>query len=202
MPLCLGKSASRLRVCVSEVTFIATPDSNAPQKDTMKQRFKQFQAWCRQKLKRWLRRNPTSLRLLRRFRCFHTDPEALRRGLAVGVFFGLTPTVGFQTPMVVAACLLLRGNFPLAFAATWISNPITMAPLYLALNAVGEVLIGNTVLSENTTTGYPLFSLFAGESLQMIVGTLVIATPTACLVYLLARHWQPATPGLAKNQNL
>ena len=152
-----------------------------------------IRAAYRQKFKQWLRRNPRSLKLLRRFRCFHTDSESLCRGFAVGVFFGLTPTVGFQTPLVVSTCILLRANFPLAFAATWISNPVTMVPLYLILNVTGEALIGDSILPESTATGYPLLSLFAGESLQMIVGTLVIATPAAVLAYLLAKYWKQAS---------
>lgn len=164
----------------------------------MKETFSRTESWFRLKLRRWLRQNPRTLRTLRRFRCFSTDNEAMSRGLAVGLFFGLTPTVGFQTSLVLPSCLLLRGNFPVAFAATWVSNPLTMGPLYVAFNWLGEKMIGSSVLSPATTEAYPLLSVFAGETAQMLVGCLPIALSAAVLGYLagqtLGRSLLKSTP--------
>ncbi|MCL7944220.1 DUF2062 domain-containing protein [Marinobacter sp. ATCH36] len=115
----------------------------------------------------------------------------MSRGLAVGLFFGLTPTVGFQTPLVLACCLMLRANFLIAFASTWISNPLTVAPLYLAFNWLGDSIIGPITLSESTTSSYPWLNLFLEEGLQMTIGSLVLAIPAAFLGYLLAKYWGP-----------
>lgn len=141
----------------------------------------------RRKLRQWLRQNPRALRILRRYRCFSTDREALGRGLAVGLFFGLTPTVGFQTALVLPSCLLFRGNFPVAFAATWVSNPVTMGPLYVAFNWLGEHLVGSSILSEQTSEAFPWLSLFAGEGAQTVVGCLPFAIPAALMGYVFIR---------------
>lgn len=151
----------------------------------MKNSVKRAQTWYRNKLRKCLRQNPKALKLLRRFRCFDSDKKPLARGLAVGLFFGLTPTIGFQTPLVLPSCLLLRANFPIAFMATWVSNPLTAAPLYFAFHWVGESMIGQTVMSESTTATHPWLSLFADESLQMAIGSLAFALPAAGAGYLL-----------------
>lgn len=159
----------------------------------MKAMIKRFDLWFRQRFRQWLRQNPRTLRVLRRFRCFSADKESMSRGLAVGLFFGLTPTVGFQTPLVLFSCLLLGANFPAAFAATWINNPLTMAPLYMAFNWLGEKLIGSPVLFPDTVEAFPLFSVFAGESAQMLVGCLPLALPAAMFGYTLARWFNRNT---------
>ena len=154
----------------------------------MKHSLARIQAWFRTRFRQWLRRNPKSLKLLRRFRCLGTDAESLSCGLAVGLFFGLTPTVGFQTPLLLASCLMLNANFPIAYVSTWISNPFTVAPLYLAFNWLGGLIIGPVALSEQTSSAYPWLAVLLEEGLQMTAGSLMLALPTATLGYLLAKH--------------
>ena len=128
--------------------------------------------------RQWLRRNPKSLRLLKRFNCFDNHLLAIARGVSIGLFFGLTPTVGFQTLMVLPCCLLFRANFPLAFAATWISNPITMGPLYYAWNRVGHWFLGPRA---QTDVSDSMLSYILDESVQVILGSLFFAIP-ACII--------------------
>ena len=64
-------------------------------------------------------------------------------GAAIGVFVGLTPTMGVQMYVVTviwAFCrFLLRVNFhlPVAVAMVWISNPVTVLPLYFLFLETG-----------------------------------------------------------------
>ena len=57
-------------------------------------------------------------------------------GVAVGVFLGLTPTVGVQMYLVALVWSIYRYifnrhfNLPVGVAMVWISNPLTMVPLY------------------------------------------------------------------------
>jgi len=137
-----------------------------------------------QKLKKnnrlWLRRNPKKLRLLKRFNCFDTGLLAIARGISIGIFFGLTPTVGFQTLLVLPCCLIFRANFPLAFAATWISNPFTMGPLYYGWNQIGQWLLGEQA---GTGGSDSLSSFLLAESGQLVVGSLFFAIPACIITY-------------------
>lgn len=72
---------------------------------------------------------------------WHARPEALARGLAIGLFWAFVLPFG-QMVFAAAHCVWWRGNIPIAAAATLITNPITIGGwLYLAYQ-VGSVVIG------------------------------------------------------------
>lgn len=76
------------------------------------------------------------------------DPVYTARGVAMGVFWGLTPTVGFQTPLVLGAWAGLRAvgwpsSLVQTIAWTWIDNPFTMLPLYYLCYLTGQLLLGH-----------------------------------------------------------
>lgn len=64
-------------------------------------------------------------------------PEHVRPALYVGSILTLMPLIGLQLFLVFLACVLLRGNLPVAAALQFISNPLTAAPLYGLTYAVG-----------------------------------------------------------------
>ena len=67
-------------------------------------------------------------------------------GVSVGVFWGLTPTVGAQMYIVFLQWILhktfIRFKFDLnlAIAMVWISNPLTVFPLYFLFYTTGELI--------------------------------------------------------------
>ncbi len=76
-------------------------------------------------------------------------PEYTARGVFYGVLVGLTPTVGVQMGIVFAIWLALRSmrrdldfNLIAAVAWTWISNALTLPPLYYVFFVTGQVLLG------------------------------------------------------------
>lgn len=72
-------------------------------------------------------------------------------GVAIGVFFALTPTVGIQMYTVALIWTLSRYilgiqfNLPVAVAMVWISNPLTMVPLYYLFLISGYAALGTEV---------------------------------------------------------
>ncbi|MBW8457073.1 MAG: DUF2062 domain-containing protein [Thiobacillus sp.] len=106
--------------------------------------------------------------MLKRFRRFLPDPQALREhralrwmgpvlhdrrlwhvnrrgvalGLAIGVFFGLLMPVA-QIFFAAVAALLLRANISAAVGSTLITNPITFAPVYYAAYHLGAWMLGH-----------------------------------------------------------
>ena len=58
-------------------------------------------------------------------------PSVLARGVAVGTFIGITPTIPFHTILALILAFILRGSKVAALLATFIvSNPITFLPQY------------------------------------------------------------------------
>jgi len=60
---------------------------------------------------------------------------------AIGVFFAWMPFPGHPL-MGAMAALASRVNIPIAALTTFVSNPLTMGPMYLLAHQVGEALLG------------------------------------------------------------
>lgn len=69
-------------------------------------------------------------------------------GAAIGMFVGLTPTMGIQMYIVALLWVLcryllrVRFNLPIAVALVWISNPVTVVPIYYAFFVTGHAALG------------------------------------------------------------
>ena len=131
-------------------------------------------------------------------------------GAAIGMFVTMTPTVGIQMYIAAIIWIILRTvirfhfNLPIAVAIVWISNPVTMIPLYYGFLVTGNLVLGidmaqtmefgdfrlifqqaqadpATGLSEAMLSSFML--LFWRFGWPMVVGSLVWATPLAVLTY-------------------
>ncbi|MCP4756595.1 MAG: DUF2062 domain-containing protein [Proteobacteria bacterium] len=139
-------------------------------------------------------------------------------GTAIGVFVGLTPTVGIQMWIVFMVWLVCKHILKIKFdliigtAIVWISNPFTMPFLYYGFLATGYAcfsMVGSNssqldfasfhsqftqILnsSENSNTDIIVESLeFLLRDLgyPMILGSLVYAIPFALLSYSVVRKY-------------
>lgn len=59
-----------------------------------------------------------------------SSPRAIAGGLAIGTFIAFTPTVGVQLILAVIVATCFGLNRPAAMIPVWITNPITVAPIY------------------------------------------------------------------------
>jgi uncharacterized protein len=69
-------------------------------------------------------------------------PHQTALAFGVGVFIAFSPLLGFHWVLALVACFALRINKVVTFLGTYINNPWTIAPLYLAGTAVGCALLG------------------------------------------------------------
>lgn len=71
------------------------------------------------------------------------DGEAHRvaLGAALGMFVAFTPTIGFQTIIVLALASMLRANKLVGLPLVWISNPVTIPPIFYAAYSLGRVML-------------------------------------------------------------
>jgi uncharacterized protein (DUF2062 family) len=58
------------------------------------------------------------------------SPQAIARGAAIGLVVSFTPTIGFQTLIVLGVATLLNANRPVSIVPTWLTNPVTIPPVY------------------------------------------------------------------------
>jgi uncharacterized protein (DUF2062 family) len=132
-------------------------------------------------------------------------------GVAFGVFLGLTPTVGVQMYLVALVWSIYRYIFgrhfslPVGVAMVWISNPLTMVPLYYLF-----LVTGYRLLETQNGISYELFTeylghisstegtwemIIAGASFllvdlgwPMIIGSLVYAVPGFIISYFMTKR--------------
>ena len=83
--------------------------------------------------------------------------QSMQAALFWGIWISMLPIVGIQMIVVFFISLLVRANLPLIVALQWISNPLTMGPIYFADYKIGMILINlmglkypkNNLLSRN-----------------------------------------------------
>ena len=58
------------------------------------------------------------------------SPQAIARGVAIGMIVAFTPTIGFQTLIALGVATFLNANRPVSIVPTWLTNPFTIPPVY------------------------------------------------------------------------
>ncbi len=79
----------------------------------------------------------------------HADdpPHQLALGVALGLFVAFTPTIGFQTALVVALAWMFGANKLVGLPLVWISNPATFVPIYYPCYRLGRWVLGGEPVS-------------------------------------------------------
>lgn len=83
----------------------------------------------------------------RRLLQLNDSPESIALGAAVGMFVAWTPTVGMQMVMILILATVIPMNRIAAFIMIYISNPLTMVPMYYLNYVLGTILLGSEVLT-------------------------------------------------------
>lgn len=121
-------------------------------------------------------------------------PHALAGGVALGMFIGFTPLFGVKTLLCVALAYLLRCNPVAAVISVSLHDVVTpFWPVLLEIEyKIGWDFLG---LLREAPTEMPSLHLhlrdvmqwttFLGVGLPMLVGSLFLSTPAACIAYWL-----------------
>ena len=119
-----------------------------------------------------------------------SSPRKVAGGLALGIFVSLTPTFGLQMAIVVGLAALLRVNAASAVVGVYLTNPVTVAPLYLLCYKVGRLVVGGGPVPEADISAIGLFSWVLRLGGQWVtwmgiefLGALIVGTLAACCVY-------------------
>ena len=71
---------------------------------------------------------------------WHLGRNSVAWAVSIGLFMAWVP-VPFQMVLAAGAAILVRCNLPISVAMVWVSNPVTMAPLFLAAHQIGERIL-------------------------------------------------------------
>ena len=117
---------------------------------------------------------------------FHLNERSVPGAFAVGLFCAWIP-VPFQMFIAAPVAILARVNVPLAVALVWITNPVTITPMYYFAYLVGVWFTGDTarhfefepslhwLLHALKTIGEPfLLGCFIAAAVSALVGYVVM----------------------------
>lgn len=81
-------------------------------------------------------------------RVWKIDMNSLSGGLSLGLFVAFTPTVPFQMLLCAGGAILFHVNLPVSLVACWITNPLTVFPIYMTAYRLGKNLLQDSYLFE------------------------------------------------------
>ncbi len=137
----------------------------------------------------------------------HTDdtPHAIALGAAIAMFITFLPLIGFQTVIAVGLAALVRANKAICVPIVWITNPLTMVPIYRACLTLGRwvasspqdperVALGSGLETERSAPVLEVASQLLDMGLEMWIGCaivgLVLAVPSYLLVWWGVVHYR------------
>ena len=74
---------------------------------------------------------------------WHINRNSAATAFFIGLFIAFMPIPG-QMVVAALAAVWLRGNLPLSVALCWITNPLTVAPIFFLAYKLGAVVLGMT----------------------------------------------------------
>ncbi len=124
-------------------------------------------------------------------------PHSIALGTAIGVFIAFTPTVGIQMILVMLVALitrpLFRFNTMAGLISVYITNPLTLVPIYWLCYRVGTWYIPADVSHEEFSNimqydglrqwWHTVSQMFVEIGLPLLVGSLIVASCSAALAY-------------------
>jgi uncharacterized protein (DUF2062 family) len=126
-----------------------------------------------------------------RFLKIRGRPRQIALGLALGLFVGMTPTLGIQTPIALFAASVLKWNKISAALGVWITNPLTAPFVYGLTYLVGKEALGiatSPQLSDEFSIG--AFRAIVERTPEIFAaltaGGVILGLPVAVLGYYLS----------------
>ncbi len=118
---------------------------------------------------------------------WHFNRHSAAGAVAVGLFCAFIP-IPFQMLLAAALAVLFRVNLPIAVVLVWITNPLTMAPIFLVVHKLGAWILDTPApdlhfqpsrewLSANLVTFWK----------PLLVGGMVVGTVSALLGWCAAQ---------------
>ena len=121
-----------------------------------------------------------------------SEPDAVGRGMALGLFIGFTPTFGMQTLLAIFFAFLFRQNKIATFVGVWITNPLTAPLIYSLEYKIGRLLLGLPPLGVDQFQCDLNWSLGAQVGMPLLLGSLVLGIPFAIIGYSVTVRLAPS----------
>lgn len=114
---------------------------------------------------------------------WHFNRRSVSGAFAVGLFCAFIP-LPMQMIIAAAIAILVRVNLPISVSLVWLTNPITMPPIFYGAYKIGAYVMGQEAISSE----YHLSAKWFSEQLDLIwqpflLGCLIAGTLSALIAY-------------------
>ena len=112
---------------------------------------------------------------------------SVSRAFAVGLFFAWVP-VPFQMLLAAAGAIIFYANLPISIGLVWLTNPVTMPPLFYIAYKIGARVMGIAPSKFNfQPTMEWLMHLFSEKWQPFILGCAIMAIFSSLAGYIIVR---------------
>lgn len=122
--------------------------------------------------------------LLRHPMFFAVNRRSVAGAIWVGLFMALLPVPG-QTILAPLLALVLRVNLPIAALSVWLTNPVTMLPIFYAEYRLGAWLLDQPLGQFPDEISLEWFQRgFTDVWIPLMLGSMIVATVVASSAYV------------------
>ncbi len=119
------------------------------------------------------------------------NPAQIALSVSMGIFIGIFVPAGFQTFAAVPLAMLTRSNALIVWGATYVSNPLTVIPIYIFSLDIGRFITGsslsnggiNHLLSNPSVSS--IFGFVTNSMPLILLGSFIIGIALAFISYIM-----------------
>ena len=131
---------------------------------------------------------------LTRHNLWHLHRNSVARAFAIGIFCALLP-IPFQMILAAVLAVLWTANLPLSVILVWITNPLTMPPIFLTTYHIGLWVLGREAVHIEFEWSWNILSMLLSSlsdiGLPLLVGSLVAGLLCAFVSYFAIQfYWR------------
>lgn len=114
---------------------------------------------------------------------WHLNRRSVAGAFAVGLFFAWIP-IPFQMVLAAGSAIWIGTNLPLSIALVWITNPVTIPPMFYFAYTVGTWIIGEPVVDFSFELTFNwLINELSSSWKPFLVGCFTLASVSSLIGY-------------------
>jgi len=140
--------------------------------------------------------------LLHRKELWNLNRSTVSKGVSIGLFWAFIP-VPFQMVFSTLFALYFRGNVAISVSMVWITNPLTMPPIFYLCYKFGAAILHREEVPFHFEASFDwMCAQFDTLVVPLFLGSFIIACTLSFVGYFLIRYmWFHSTKKDARSKN-